>query len=254
MEIPASTGAELFLIEDRAAEDHDEGFAYRLFPEQIDCIRSGDTKGLAQTFTPDYDAYYRETLPDSSMLPLVLSHLCGCMLMISCEGGLPLGRGAAISGKYLKTAAEIKQVDPFLSVLRQMTYEFANEVCLYKRFCTGSRVVNQCMRYIYEHVQEKIDLAALTRICGYSPSRLQHLFRQYAGMSVTDYIRREKIEKACLLLRHTEMPCALIGQKLAFASQSHFIRQFQREKGITPAKYRKKAMIVDSFDYSMATL
>lgn len=234
-----SVEEELFLIEDHNLEEHNEGFTFQMYPKQMDYIRSGDVEGLKDTFTSAYTAYYRESLPDSSQLPFVLAHLCGCMLMLACEGGLPLGRSAAVSTKYVKMAPEVTDIDTFLITLKQMTGDFTEEVFLYKRFNTDSPVVNMCMRYIYEHVQEKIRVPDVAAFCGYSISRLQHLFHQYTGCTLTEYIRREKIEKACLLLKHTELPCVLISQKLSFGNQSHFIKQFRVEKGMTPAEYRR---------------
>lgn len=241
MDIKAPQSAEFFLIEDQNQEEHDDSFSYQLFPAQISCIRSGDIDALKLTFTEDFDSYYRTALMgDDPHLPLVLAHVCGTMMIIACEGGLPLSRSAAVSTKYLKTALGISDIDTFLACMKQMMTDYTQEVFMYKRFNSGSAVVNRCMRYIYEHTQEPISLSSLVNISGYSPSRLQHLFKEHTGLSISDYIRREKTLKACLFLRHTDLSCAQISQKLAYGSQSYFIRQFKKEMGMTPARYRKK--------------
>ena len=59
---PESSYGELFLLEEQTAEEHDEGFHFRLFPEQLDCIRRGDIVGLKRAFPADFDEYYKTVL------------------------------------------------------------------------------------------------------------------------------------------------------------------------------------------------
>lgn len=223
---------------DQSREDKYESFSFQLFPEQQDCIRNGDVEKLENCLAEETVEYYRQTDPKEEELPLLLPYLCGCILMAACSGGLPLERGAAISSKYLALAPTVTSVERLVETAREMKREFAREVHLHKRFTSGHQGVNICMRYIYEHVGERLTVGQLAEVCGYSPSRLQHLFREYTGTSMTEYIRREKMERACLLLKHTDLSCAAIGQKLSFCSQSHFAQRFREETGMTPAEYR----------------
>ena len=228
------------IIEDQTREDHRESFSFRAFPEQLACVRNGDPEGLKATFTPDFRAYYGEAIPDHAQLPLIFSHLCGCLHMLSYESGLPLSRAAAISSKYMNKAAAISSIEKFVDELQRMQMEYASQVALARRFSSGNAAVDLCMNHIHEHVNEKISLAELAAVSGYSLSRLEHVFHACTGMTLTDYIRRQKINRACILLRYTEDSCAAISQKLSYCSQSYFIRQFQRETGMTPALYRRQ--------------
>ncbi len=229
---------EISLLVDQSREDKYESFSFQLFPEQQDCIQNGDVEGLEACLEKESVEYYRQTDPKEEELPYLLPYLCGCVLMAACGGGLPLERGAAISSKYLALAPSVTSVDRLVETAREMKREFAREVHLHKRFNSGHQGVNTCMRYIYEHVGERLTVGQLAEVCGYSPSRLQHLFRVHTGVALTAYIRREKMERACLLLKHTDLSCAAIGQKLSFCSQSHFTQRFREEMGMTPAEYR----------------
>lgn len=227
------------LIEDETRNEHEESFSFREFPEQMDCIRAGDIDGLKATFTGEAKAYYEEAIPDLSMLSGIFSYLCGCIQMLACEGGLPLSRAAAVSSKYMKTAREITDIPHFVEDLEKMQMEFTTEVFLHRRFSSGNSTVDQCMRFIYEHVNEKIVLSDLAKRSGYSLSHLQHLFSRYTGCSLSDHIRKEKTEKARLLLKHSNLSCAAISQKLSYCSQSHFTGQFKKETGMTPDQFRR---------------
>lgn len=233
------------IIEDRTRENYPDTFSFRAFPEQLDCLRRGDLEGLMATFTDDIHDYYRNAILDHAMLPLLFAHLCGCCLMLSYEGGLPLSRAAAISTKYMNMCQDITSVEDFVARLQEMQTEFTGEVAFATRISSGSHTVDLCKHYIHEHANEKISLDALAEASGYSLSRLQHIFRQFTGMSLTAYIRKEKIEKACLLLRYSDESSSAISQKLSYCSQSYFIRQFQEETGMTPARYRRNAKKTD---------
>ncbi len=226
------------LLEEHIREMHDTGFSYHDFPAMMDCIRAGDLAGLRQTFTEEFHAYYVEALIDLSLLPLITAHTNGTLFYIATQEGVSYNRGAALSTKYLRNAYSISTKDEFIELYKQMMIDYTLEVFLAKRFHSDSRAVNICLHYIYAHIYENIELKQLSKICGYSISRIQHLMKHYTGMSVTDHIRHEKAEKACFLLKHTDLPCSAISQKLGYCSQSYFITQFKKEYGITPARYR----------------
>jgi transcriptional regulator GlxA family with amidase domain len=66
------------------------------------------------------------------------------------------------------------------------------------------------------------------------------VFKQNLGISISDYIREKKIEKATHLLRYSDKPIVDIANYLSFSSQSHFIQIFENYTGLTPKKYRDK--------------
>jgi len=73
---------------------------------------------------------------------------------------------------------------------------------------------------------------------------LSDLFRRVEGITIQQYIRREKIRLAENLLRYSEYDVKSIAVYLAFCSQSHFGKVFKDQTGLTPMKYREK---FDSF-------
>ena len=69
-------------------------------------------------------------------------------------------------------------------------------------------------------------------------SHLSRLFNQNPGLSISDYIRKKKIEKAQNLLRFSDFTYVEIANYLSFSSQSHFIQTFEHYVGMTPKQYR----------------
>ena len=101
-----------------------------------------------------------------------------------------------------------------------------------------SKPITACLEYIYAHIKERItieDLAAHTQL---STSYLSRLFKEEIGISVSDYIREKKVEKAQNLLKYCDFSLIEIANYLSFSSQSHFIQSFKKLVGMTPKKYR----------------
>lgn len=94
--------------------------------------------------------------------------------------------------------------------------------------------------YIYTHIKERITITTLAEYTDLSESYLSRVFKQNLGISISDYIREKKIEKATHLLRYSDKPIVDIANYLSFSSQSHFIQIFENYTGLTPKKYRDK--------------
>ena len=67
---------------------------------------------------------------------------------------------------------------------------------LQKKSSILSKPVTQCVDYIYSNIKERITIADLAAYTGLSESYLSRVFKQNLGVSISDYIREKKIEKA----------------------------------------------------------
>jgi AraC-like DNA-binding protein len=209
------------------------------FPKIYACVREGDVENLDYyLYRKDYVENQNATL-NRMYFSYTVHLLCGLCVMCAREGGLPLERCLMLASKFAEKSLRIDQSEDLLEFVRRLHREFAKEVQHYK-INDRDYTIAQCRNYIYSNIHAKIDLRELSAVCGYSLNGLQHYFRKKMGITLTQYIRKEKIRKAQFLLRHTDDSCATISQKLSFCSQSYFIDQFKRETGITPHQFRKQ--------------
>ena len=228
-------------IMDRNREDWGESFSLNPFPERVACVENGEPDFLAQLQAAQRAndlRYYKELMEEEASLHIFLVYVCGYLAKASGSGGVPLERSSAIAGHYLSKFPFVDSIEGFVDTTNELMQVFAQEVHRHKSYHTGHQAVDACLAYIYEHIDQPISLDDLSRACGYSSSRLQHLFPQYTGRSISDYIRQEKISKAKFLLTHTDLSCAAVGQKLSFCNQSYFIKTFKKAAGMTPAQYK----------------
>jgi len=68
------------------------------------------------------------------------------------------------------------------------------------------------------------------------------LFRKEMGMPVQRFIKKQKINKACALLDHTDLSIDEVAARTGFADRYHFSRIFSQIKNIPPGRYRRQRM------------
>ena len=59
-------------------------------------------------------------------------------------------------------------------------------------------------------------------------------------MSVSRYVRRERVLQARRLLLYTELSVKEIAAELGYDDSAYFTRLFTKETGVPPSVYRKK--------------
>ena len=75
---------------------------------------------------------------------------------------------------------------------------------------------------------------------GTNPSYLSTLFKQYEGISFSDFVMREKINLAKSLLIYSQESYGQISATLGFSSQSHMGKHFKKLTGMTPIQFRQR--------------
>ncbi len=84
------------------------------------------------------------------------------------------------------------------------------------------------------------DLLEAARITGVHPAHLSRVFRQFTGMTLGGYLRRERVRYACSLLHQSHYSLAEIAQEAGFYDQAHFSRVFRRQVGLSPKEFRSQ--------------
>ena len=156
------------------------------------------------------------------------------------DGGLEPEQAYRLSDFYILKMDTCTTVRQIADLHHEMAKDFTGKMVLQKKSSILSKPVVQCVDYIYSHIKEHITVAVLAEYTGLSESYLSRVFKQNLGISISDYIREKKIEKATHLLRYSDKSIIDIANYLSFSSQSHFIQTFEDFTGMTPKKYRNK--------------
>lgn len=101
-------------------------------------------------------------------------------------------------------------------------------------------LVAAALRYIQRHSLSPISLSDVASAIGRTAPHVAAVVKSETGFSVGTWITSARIAKAAQLLQHTDMPVDQIAPHIGWQDTTHFIRQFRKIYGITPAAWRKK--------------
>jgi AraC family transcriptional regulator len=85
---------------------------------------------------------------------------------------------------------------------------------------------------------EPLRLDDLAAAVGRHPVYVSASFRRAYGETISDFVRKLRVEHARRELARGALPIVEIALASGFANQSHFTRAFRKAHGVTPAAYR----------------
>jgi AraC-like DNA-binding protein len=94
------------------------------------------------------------------------------------------------------------------------------------------------------HHSSKVDLkfnwsTVLSEELHYEYNYLSNLFSSVEGVTIEQYIIRQKIEKAKELLFYDELNLSQIANRLGYSSVAHLSSQFKKVTGLTPSEMKR---------------
>lgn len=156
------------------------------------------------------------------------------------EGGVSPNVAYDLCDFYGQCIEDSVSLDDNGTVIEEMQTVYFQKVCEAKHTDGISPIVKNCCDYIGVHINEKLSIGDLAERAGYSEYYFSRKFKQEMGCTITEYIMREKIERAKVLLSTTNMSILDISIELSFNSRSYFSDSFQKIAGIAPGEYRKQ--------------
>ena len=85
---------------------------------------------------------------------------------------------------------------------------------------------------------ENISLDYISKAVNRHPIHISREFPKYFLCNLSEYARYVKVERALPLLGNNKLSLSEISYLCGFTDQSHFIKVFKKNKGITPRVYR----------------
>lgn len=207
------------------------------------CVKNGDTTALKKLLF-EMDSQTAITTGKMSRDPVRQAQfmvVSGITLATrySIAGGLSEPMAYSLSDAYLQrldsSTNEAQAIELFLTAL----FDFTRRVNEVRKRGTYSLTVTKCVRYIGDHLYKKLTLTLLADKCGVTPQYLSSAFHKETGLTVTEYIKKEKLAIAAQMLEFTGFSVNRISTVLEFPDQSAFTEAFRKQYGVTPTRYRK---------------
>ena len=105
---------------------------------------------------------------------------------------------------------------------------------------TETPAMTTARRFITDHSNDELSLAAVAHVVNMSASYFSEKFKQATGMKFVEYVARTRIEKARNLLQNPNLRICEIAFEVGFQSLSRFNRVFKTYTGQSPTETRRR--------------
>ena len=97
----------------------------------------------------------------------------------------------------------------------------------------------RCIELMHARLSEDISLDELAAEARLSPFHFARMFKQSTGVPPRVYLTRLRVEKACDLLEHTDLPVTQIALEVGYSSNQVLARVFLKHRRMSPSDYRR---------------
>lgn len=155
------------------------------------------------------------------------------------KGGVPYERAYTLSDIVIQDIERknhfYEKQPPELEILML----FCKEVNKYK-YINYSTTVKKTCEFIHKNIYSNLSIPTIAAHINYSVPHLSKLFKKEVGLSINQYVMKQKIEESKRLLEFTQYDLNTISSLLHFNDVSYFIKIFKRYENMTPKDYWRK--------------
>lgn len=203
------------------------------------CIRNGDVEGLERNMADFVNNALVVGRMSDDNLRQTKYFAVSCITLATryaVQGGLLESEAYNLSDKYIQSVDKMDTPEKIMPYLLEKAVELTLLVKSHKQRLAYPPYIRKAIKYINVHLHEKINRDALAKECGVSGDYLSLKFKEYVGQGLHKYVLSQKLEASkTLLLNGTAY--GEIGYYFGFCSQTHYIRCFEKEYGMTPKAF-----------------
>lgn len=147
------------------------------------------------------------------------------------DGGTPMDELAAPS--LLRTL--LIELAGMISRTQQETQWLSPTVQKVKKF----------LPCIAQSMDEAWTLDEMATRCGIKRTQFANILKQLTGYAPGQYLQRVRFDRACELLRNTELSITEIAFECGYSSSQYFSESFRKQSRMAPSEYRETASELD---------
>lgn len=100
-----------------------------------------------------------------------------------------------------------------------------------------ARRINRAIDHVTRHLDQPLDLDAVSKVAAFSPFHFHRIFRAMMGETLHEFVKRTRLERALYLMSHSDRSLTDIALELGFSSSSDFSRSFKAQFGVPPRAF-----------------
>lgn len=156
------------------------------------------------------------------------------------EGGLTPEVAYSLGDAYIQSVEDAKSVTEVAAASNPMYDDFVRRVHNCRVNPNLSKPIQIVCDYIEQNAEEAISMETISQRVGYAEYYLSRKFKEEVKVSINQYIKIVRVERAKFYLGCTDESIQDIADKLKFCSRSYFGEAFRSIAGCSPAEYRQK--------------
>ena len=166
------------------------------------------------------------------------------------DGGLNPEKAYELGDLYLQQLEKCKNAAEISLIGLKAQFDITKQVYDAKALRSRLVYIEECKDYIAKHLRKPFKVGDIAPAIGVSRSYLAKKFAETEGITIQQYIVRERCKHAANLLKYSDYPISIISEYFCFSSQSHFGVQFKNVFGVTPNEYRNQNRYIESYSNS----
>jgi YesN/AraC family two-component response regulator len=104
------------------------------------------------------------------------------------------------------------------------------------------KFLNKLMQLIEDNMEEpEFNVTSLVDHIGMSQTVLYKKIKVLTGLSITDFIKSQRLKRAAQLLKDNHMNIAEVAYAVGFNDRKYFSKEFRKQFGVAPSDYQQKA-------------
>lgn len=128
-----------------------------------------------------------------------------------------------------------KELDQTIS--SSLTY---HKLPVKKQSTSGATVIESVKKYVQAELHHNITLKHISRQLHFNCAYLGQKFKHHENMSFNEYLLQQRMEKAKLLLKKTDLKIYEIANEVGYSEIDWFYKKFKEYTGSSANEYRKK--------------
>lgn len=208
-------------------------------PALFSAIRAGDRSAAREIINRILVALHHHAGSRTNLLKSVFLELVVVMCRTAVEAG---GSPEELLGSNFNSMAALSALDTEEEIGCWLvnTLEHLMDAIERARRCDPGVLVSGAVAYIEQNCHHQIQRDDVAAAVGVSPSHFSFLIRRETGVTFTELLNQTRVDRACELLAKPTLSLSTIALKCGFQDQSYFTKVFNRYRGQTPLKYRKR--------------
>lgn len=213
-----------------------------LIKELYESIYVMDIYKLEESISKILKNLFEERYFPLGKLKPIIQLLIGTVTLASIKTGINLSEIFPDIQVYLTELDTTYDYVKLEELLKDVISIITIKIYRYKK-ANSYNIIERAKQFISSHLNETLSLKTISKELNVNPSYLSRSFKKYEGINITEYIHREKIKEAKILLLNEDYKISTIAFTLGFGSIQHFTKVFKRIQGCSPREYQKSKLV-----------